>query len=344
MEQNKENTCHITLPQNEGIMLHIGGLGITLPQLTQAIVDRRYEKNPALCKSAIQSKLAHDLAAPVTVAFLHESLEALGYRLTLKLDQLTKQEEKDPELVVVPNPVNLEQILNITVRKAGFSFEMADELEKAGFVYIGDLLSIPFQELIKRIGEPTFYLVGVFLTKEYGIEPGTVVKDWVRPAKPSSQSARIKDLISRPIEDLKLMMRSLNCLHAGNVFYIGQLVQLNEAQLLKFINIGKHTVKDIVGQLEKFGLKLGMQLVGWNPPFDQTLLDKEISHLNLSTRASTSLKSIGVFYIGDLVQIPQKKLYVNDSLSQRSYEEIAKQVESVGLSFDMVVPDWKRPS
>jgi len=265
MEQNKENTYRIALPQAEGIMLHLDGLGITLPQLTQAIAEQRQQQNPALCFAAIQSKLARDLVAPVTIAFLQESLEALGYRLTLKLDQVTEQKEKSE---TQPTP----------------------------------------------------------------------------DAKPSSQSARIKDLLNRPIEDLMLMVRSRNCLHAGNVFYIGQLVQLSEAQLLKFMNIGKHTVKDIVGQLEKFALKLDMKIVGWNPPFDQALLDKEISHLNLSTRASASLKSIGVFYIGDLVQIPQKKLYVDDAISQRCYEEIAKQVESAGLQFGMVVPDWKRPA
>lgn len=70
----------------------------------------------------------------------------------------------------------------------------------------------------------------------------------------------------QPVDDLELTVRSANCLKAENVYYIGDLVQRTEAELLKTPNLGKKSLTEIKEVLAKFGLHLGMKVEDWPPP------------------------------------------------------------------------------
>ncbi|MBN1688880.1 MAG: DNA-directed RNA polymerase subunit alpha [Candidatus Omnitrophica bacterium] len=69
-----------------------------------------------------------------------------------------------------------------------------------------------------------------------------------------------KELISKPISELELSVRSANCLEAANIKTIGDLVQKNEAQMLKYKNFGKKSLSEINGILTSMGLSLGMNI------------------------------------------------------------------------------------
>ncbi len=75
----------------------------------------------------------------------------------------------------------------------------------------------------------------------------------------------IDPVLLRPVDDLELTVRSANCLKAENIFYIGDLIQRTEVELLKTPNLGKKSLTEIKDILALKGLSLGMRLDNWPP-------------------------------------------------------------------------------
>ncbi|CAB1370266.1 DNA-directed RNA polymerase subunit alpha [Denitratisoma oestradiolicum] len=69
----------------------------------------------------------------------------------------------------------------------------------------------------------------------------------------------------RPVDDLELTVRSANCLKAENIYYIGDLIQRTETELLKTPNLGRKSLNEIKEVLASRGLTLGMKLENWPP-------------------------------------------------------------------------------
>ena len=72
-------------------------------------------------------------------------------------------------------------------------------------------------------------------------------------------------ILLRPVDDLELTVRSANCLKAENIYYIGDLVQKPESELLKTPNLGKKSLTEIKDILAAHALSLGMKLENWPP-------------------------------------------------------------------------------
>ena len=75
----------------------------------------------------------------------------------------------------------------------------------------------------------------------------------------------IDPILIRPVDDLELTVRSANCLKAENIYYIGDLIQRTEVELLKTPNLGKKSLTEIKDVLASRGLSLGMRLENWPP-------------------------------------------------------------------------------
>ena len=71
--------------------------------------------------------------------------------------------------------------------------------------------------------------------------------------------------LMRPVDDLELTVRSANCLKAENIYYIGDLIQRTETELLKTPNLGRKSLNEIKEVLASRGLSLGMKLENWPP-------------------------------------------------------------------------------
>jgi DNA-directed RNA polymerase subunit alpha len=80
-----------------------------------------------------------------------------------------------------------------------------------------------------------------------------------------SRSAMVDPLLMRPVDDLELTVRSANCLKAENIYYIGDLIQRTENELLKTPNLGRKSLNEIKDVLAARGLSLGMKLDSWPP-------------------------------------------------------------------------------
>jgi DNA-directed RNA polymerase subunit alpha len=72
-------------------------------------------------------------------------------------------------------------------------------------------------------------------------------------------------ILLHSIDDLELTVRSANCLKAESIYYIGDLVQRTEFELLKTPNLGKKSLTEIKDVLAVRGLSLGMRLANWPP-------------------------------------------------------------------------------
>lgn len=85
------------------------------------------------------------------------------------------------------------------------------------------------------------------------------------PQQNAEKSLGADPLFSRSVDDLELTVRSANCLKAENIFYIGDLIQRSENDLLKTPNLGRKSLTEIKEVLATRGLALGMKLENWSP-------------------------------------------------------------------------------
>jgi len=84
-------------------------------------------------------------------------------------------------------------------------------------------------------------------------------------AEPAEQEPEVDPILLRPVDDLELTVRSANCLKAEQIYYIGDLIQRTEVELLKTPNLGKKSLTEIKDVLASRGLSLGMRLENWPP-------------------------------------------------------------------------------
>jgi DNA-directed RNA polymerase subunit alpha len=92
---------------------------------------------------------------------------------------------------------------------------------------------------------------------------GNELPDFNAPVSRNSQ--QFDPILLRPVDELELTVRSANCLKAENIYYIGDLIQRTENELLKTPNLGRKSLNEIKEVLASRGLTLGMRLESWPP-------------------------------------------------------------------------------
>jgi len=89
--------------------------------------------------------------------------------------------------------------------------------------------------------------------------------DTTSDSKVEEITDEVDPILLRPVDDLELTVRSANCLKAENIYFIGDLIQRTEVELLKTPNLGKKSLTEIKEVLSSRGLSLGMRLENWPP-------------------------------------------------------------------------------
>jgi len=110
------------------------------------------------------------------------------------------------------------------------------------------------EEAIRRSATILQQQLAVFVDLQNEAEP-----------EPEEVEDEIDPILLRPVDDLELTVRSANCLKAENIYYIGDLIQRTEVELLKTPNLGKKSLTEIKDVLASRGLSLGMHLENWPP-------------------------------------------------------------------------------
>ena len=71
---------------------------------------------------------------------------------------------------------------------------------------------------------------------------------------------RMRQLLKTKLVDMNLSVRALNCLKAADVATLGDLVQLNKSELLKFRNFGRKSLTELDDLLESLNLSFGTDI------------------------------------------------------------------------------------
>ena len=124
------------------------------------------------------------------------------------------------------------------------------DIETNGAISAGDAVSLSARILVEQLA--------VFAQ----MEPDEI-NPIIEPA--SRGNAPFDPILLRPVDELELTVRSANCLKAENIYYIGDLIQRTENELLKTPNLGRKSLNEIKEVLASRGLTLGMKLESWPP-------------------------------------------------------------------------------
>ncbi|WP_372371470.1 DNA-directed RNA polymerase subunit alpha C-terminal domain-containing protein [Candidatus Uabimicrobium sp. HlEnr_7] len=154
------------------------------------------------------------------------------------------------------------------------------------------------------------------------------------------------EILSTPITDFELSVRSRNCLNKMKIKSLGDLIKKSEAELLSYKNFGETSLAEIKEILGKKGLSLGMESDKFLEPKkkdikpfalikdnkDESLLSKSIATLELSVRSRKCLSKVGVKSINDLIGHSEQELLSCKNFGQTSMQEIKKKLNDMGLA------------
>jgi DNA-directed RNA polymerase subunit alpha len=151
------------------------------------------------------------------------------------------------------------QILETPISDFELSVRSRNCLKKMNIDTIGDLLNITESELLsyKNFGETSLREIKSILETK-GLRLGMTLEE----KKFSSDEPSIhttdadQGLLSKPIDDLQLSVRSRKCVQKLNVHNIGELTQKTDAELLGCKNFGVTSLNEIKRTLSNLGLSL----------------------------------------------------------------------------------------
>ena len=158
-------------------------------------------------------------------------------------------------------------------------------------------------------------------------------------------------VLTIPISDFELSVRSRNCLKKMNLRSLGDLLRTSEAELLSYKNFGETSLNEIKALLASKGLRLGQAaedkgaaaaIVGGIPGalrkttvatgnVPPELSGKPVVDLELSVRSRKALQRLNIASIGELTSRTEAELLGCKNFGQTSLNEIKQQLATFGL-------------
>ena len=168
----------------------------------------------------------------------------------------------------------------------------------------------------------------------------------------AKNEARLEQLLSRPVTDFELSVRSRNCLASMNIQSLGDLTRITEPDLLQGKNFGETSLVEIRELMQAHGLRVGQNLQPAKPkeagaawqgtsayavlpadlsPQEQAMLARSVSDLNLSVRARKCMARLGITTLSELVQRTPDELLATKNFGVTSLNEIRQQLGEIQL-------------
>ncbi len=151
------------------------------------------------------------------------------------------------------------KILEIPITDFELSVRSRNCLRKMNIRTLGDLLRITEAELLsyKNFGETSLNEIKKILdTKSLSLGMAIQDKPAAAVAKAQLPEGADDSMLSKPVDDLELSVRSRRCLSRLGVRTIGDLVAKTEAELLGCKNFGVTSLNEIKDRLVQFNLNL----------------------------------------------------------------------------------------
>lgn len=153
---------------------------------------------------------------------------------------------------------------------------------------------------------------------------------------------RLAQILSIPVTDFELSVRSRNCLQKMGIMTLGDLTRTSEQELLASKNFGETSLVEIREMLNSKGLELGQfeeERREEEPSYDvevlsedeRALLDRPIGDLNLSVRARKCMVRLGLSTVGELVRRTGDDLLECKNFGVTSLNEVREKLAVHGL-------------
>ena len=153
---------------------------------------------------------------------------------------------------------------------------------------------------------------------------------------------RMSQVLSVPVSDFELSVRSRNCLQKMGIRTLGDLARCSEQELLASKNFGETSLVEIREMLASKGLSLGQlaqERVEAEPvyepefmtPDEQAMLDRTIADLNLSVRARKCMIRLGLNTVGELLRRTGDDLLECKNFGVTSLNEVREKLQQHGL-------------
>ncbi len=239
------------------IVLNLKQLVITLdPEVEEDVLHLEVSK-PGVVR-------ASDIEDNPNVEIINPDLELFNLQdeKTVKMDIFVKHgrgyvaaNQHEVEKVSEIGFITVDSLFSPVV-KANFQVESARVAQRTDYdklvLQIWTDSSIVPEEAVYRAARILLKHVDYFLFFEEA-KKGRSPEDDLR-------ASRLRELLSRSVDELELSVRSGNCLKASNIKTLGDLVQKTESEMLKFKNFGKKSLKEIEEVLSRYDLKFGMKI------------------------------------------------------------------------------------
>jgi len=232
----------ISLEGRESATLHIKKMGPGDLTAGDLLADHDITiANPDLVIAHISKKVELEMELGVT--------QGRGYHTAVS----RKDDEETSSIGVIKLDASYSPVRQVSYEVEAARVEQRTDLDKLIFTLETDGTIDPEQS-IRDAATIMYDQISVFVDLK--------VKEVEPPEPPEPE---IDPILLRPVDDLELTVRSANCLKAENIFYIGDLVQRDENELLKTPNLGKKSLTEIKDILAQNGLTLGTKLEVWPP-------------------------------------------------------------------------------
>lgn len=146
-------------------------------------------------------------------------------------------------------------IKNVKYTIENYRVEQKTDYEKLLMEIITDG-SIHPKDALKEAAKILIHHFMLFSDEKIALE--TEVKSSVEEF--DEESLHMRQLLKTRLIDMDLSVRALNCLKAADVDTLGELVEFNKNDLLKFRNFGKKSLTELDELVENKGLTFGMNL------------------------------------------------------------------------------------
>ena len=241
------------------ILLNLKGLAVKLNGREQAELSlSKKEEGPV---TAADIQLDHDVEIvnpDLVICHLSKGGE-LNMKLTVSSGrgyEPADQREQDEESRAIGRlqiDATFSPIRRVSYMVESARVEQRTDLDKL-IIDLDTNGTIDPEEAIRRAATILQQQLAVFVDLDQEKEP-----------EESQEEEEVDPILLRPVDDLELTVRSANCLKAENIYYIGDLIQRTEVELLKTPNLGKKSLTEIKDVLASRGLSLGMRLENWPP-------------------------------------------------------------------------------
>ena len=242
------------------ILLNLKGLAVVLNEKDEAILSISKKGSGVVTAADIQEDHDVEIINPDHVIANLNSNGALNMRLTVRkgrgyspADSRLQKDDETRSVGKLLLDASYSPVVRVSYSVENARVEQRTDLDKL-IIDLETNGTIEPEEAIRRAATILQHQLSVFVDLQSEII-----------AEPEEREAEIDPILLRPVDDLELTVRSANCLKAEDIYYIGDLIQRTEVELLKTPNLGKKSLTEIKDVLATRGLSLGLRLENWPP-------------------------------------------------------------------------------